>query len=81
MKDNIEREIKQYFGSDISRMRFLGITKYAVATYVSRVQGGWSKEKAINALLFGRKLAAEEERFVRSVLDRLPSAAVKGAGM
>jgi hypothetical protein len=80
MKDDIEGQIKRYFGSDISRMKLVGITKYAVATYVFRVQGGWSKEKAINALLFGRKLAAEEIRYVRSVLDRLPSAAVKGAG-
>lgn len=80
MKDNIERRVKQYFGNDISRMRLLGITKYAVATYVDRVQGGWSKESAITALLFGRRLSAEETRFVRSVLDRLPSAAVKGAG-
>lgn len=81
MKDNIERQIKQYFGSDISRMKLLGITKSAVATYVLRVQGGSSKESAIKALLFGRKLAAEEIEFVRSVLERLPSAAaVKGAG-
>jgi predicted transcriptional regulator len=80
MKDNIEREIKQYFGSDVSRMKLLGITKSAVATYVLRVQGGSSKESAIKALLFGRRLAAEEIQFVRSVLERLPSAAVKGAG-
>jgi len=80
MKDNIEREVKQYFGSDISRMKLLGITKSAVATYVLRVQAGSSKESAIRALLFGRGLAAEETQFVRSVLERLPSAAVKGAG-
>jgi hypothetical protein len=80
MKDSIERQIKQYFGNDISRMRLLGISKYAVATYVLRMQGGWSKESAIKALLLGRRLAAEEVRFVRSVLDRLPSAGVKGAG-
>jgi hypothetical protein len=80
MKDNIEKQINQYFGNDVSRMKLLGITKYAVATYVLRVQSGWSKESAIKALLFGRKLAVEEIEFVRSVLDRLPSAAVKGAG-
>ena len=59
---------------------FGGITKYAVATCVLRVQGGWSKESAIKALLLGRTLGTEEVRFVRSVLDRLPSAGVKGAG-
>jgi hypothetical protein len=80
MKDNTEERIQRYFGNDISRMKLLGITKYAVATYVLRVQGGWSKESAIKALLFGRRLATEEVRFVRSVLDRLPSAGVKGAG-
>jgi hypothetical protein len=80
MKDNIESVIKQYFGSDISRMKLLGITKSSVVTYVLRVQGGRSKESAIKALLFGRRLSAEEVQFVRSVLERLPSAAVKGAG-
>ena len=79
MKD-IDEQIQQYFGNDISRMRLLGISKYAVATYVLRMQGGWSKESAIKALLLGRRLAAEEVRFVRSVLDRLPSATAKGAG-
>jgi hypothetical protein len=73
----IDKQIQQYFGNDISRMRLLGITKYAVVTYVLRVQGGWSKESAIRALLIGRKLAAEEVRFVRSVLERLPSARLK----
>jgi hypothetical protein len=77
MKDNTEKRIQRYFGNDISRMRLLGISKYAVATYVLRVQGGWSKEAAVRALLLGRRLAAEEVRFIRAVLDRLPSAAVK----
>jgi hypothetical protein len=79
MKD-IDKQIEQYFGGDVSRMGLLGITKYAVATYVLRVQSGWSKGSAIKALLLGRKLAAEEVRFVHSVLDRLPSAAVRTAG-
>jgi hypothetical protein len=80
MKDNIDKQIQRYFGNDISRMRVLGISKYSVATYVLRVQGGWSKESAFRAFLLGRRLVAEEVRFVRSVLDRLPSASVKGAG-
>ena len=79
MKDDIEKRIQRDFGDHISRMRLLGITKYAVVTYVLRIQGGWSKESAIRALLQGRRLASDEIRFVRSVLDRLPSAAVKGA--
>jgi len=79
MKDDIEKRIQRYFGDGISRMRLLGITEYAVVTYVLRIQGGWSKESAIRALLQGRRLASDEIRFVRSVLDRLPSAAVKGA--
>jgi hypothetical protein len=79
MKDNAEKRIQRYFGNDISRMRLLGITKYAVVTYVLRVQSGSSKESAIKALLLGRRLRNDEVRFVRSVLDRLPSAAVKGA--
>jgi hypothetical protein len=40
MKDDIEKRIQHYFGDDISRMRLLGITKYAVVTYVLRIQGG-----------------------------------------
>ena len=80
MKDDIDKLSQKYFGNDISRMRLLGITKYAVATYALRVQAGWAKESAIEALLLGRRLGTEEVRFVRSVLDRLPSAGVKGAG-
>ena len=80
MKDDIEKQIQRYFGNDISRMRVLGISKYSVATYVLRVQGGWSKESAFKALLLGRRLTAEEVRFARSVLDQLASARVKGAG-
>ena len=79
MKD-IEERIKRYFGDDISRMRLLGITKSAVATYVLRVQGGWSKQAALRALLQGRRLVSDDVRFVRSVLDRLPSAGVKDGG-
>jgi len=79
MKENTEKWIQRYFGNDISRMKLLGITKYAVVTYVLRVQGGWPKEAAIKALLQGRRLVSEDVRFVRSVLDRLPSAAVKAA--
>ena len=80
MKNDIGERIQQNFGSDISRMKLLGITKSAVATYVLRVQGGWPKEAALRALLQGRRLASDDVRFVRSVLDRLPSAAVKGGG-
>ena len=56
---------------------FGGITKYSVAPRVLRVQGGWSKESAIKALLLGRRLGTEEVRLVRSVLDQLPSAGVR----
>ena len=80
MKDEIEKQFQRYFGNDVSRMRVLGISKYSVATYVLRVQGGWSKESAIRAFMLGRGLAPEEIQFARSVLDRLPSARVKGPG-
>jgi hypothetical protein len=79
METGISERIKRYLGNDIGRMRLLGITNYAVVTYVLRVQGGWSKESAMQALLQGRTLDSDEVRFVRSVLDRLPSAAAKGA--
>lgn len=79
MKD-INEQIYGYFGPDVSKMRVLGITKYAVFIYVLRVQRGWSKQSALRALLQGRSLNAEQSRYVRSVLDRLPSAATKSAG-
>ena len=79
METGISERIKRYLGDDIGRMRLLGITNYAVVTYVLRVQSGWSKESATQALLQGRTLDSDEVRFVRSVLDRLPSAAAKGA--
>jgi hypothetical protein len=76
----IDKQIQQYFGNDISRMSRLGITKYAVVTYVLRVQRGWTKESAIRALLLGRSLSSVDAQFVRSVLDSLPSATVKRSG-
>ena len=77
MKEEIREQIRRYFGAEISKMTLLGITKYAVATYVLRVQGGWPKESAIQALLQGRNVDTDQIRFVRSVLERLPSAAAK----
>ena len=77
MNDYIDKQIHRYFGRSIAKMKLLGITKYAVFTYVLRVQGGWSKESALQALLQGRTLNPDQVQFVRAVLERLPSAAEK----
>jgi hypothetical protein len=78
MEDFTAELIMRYFGSDVPTLRLLGITNYAIRTYVQRVRGGQSKESATNALLRGRSLDPEQIQFVRSVLDRFPM--VKNAG-
>ena len=55
---------------DVSKLLNLGITEFAIITYVMRVQGGQSNKRALNALLEGRTLTRRQARFVRGVLSR-----------
>lgn len=73
-----QRASNRYFGNDLPKLTLLGITKYAVYTYVSRVYEGRSKESAMNGLLQGRTLDPAQIEFAWCVLDRLPLA--KNAG-
>lgn len=57
---------------DISKLRKLSITDYAIITYVVRVQEGKSKEEALHGLLAGRSLNEKQIAFVKGVLDRFP---------
>ena len=57
---------------DIAKLRKMGITDFAIITYVVRVQDGQPKREALRALLHGRTLDAEQEVFVRTVLSRIP---------
>jgi hypothetical protein len=57
---------------EIAILRKMGITDYAVSTYVVRVQEGKSKEEALKGLLQGRSLTPDQVRFVRTVLERFP---------
>lgn len=59
---------------EIARLRKMGITDYAIITYVVRVLDGQSREQALSALLEGRgSLSEEQKQFVRTVLSRLPT--------
>ena len=69
--DSTEEILKDQTG-DIAKLRELGITDFAIITYVVRVQDGQPKEEALRALLLGRSINAEQELFVRTVLDRVP---------
>ena len=55
---------------DIAKIRKMGITDYAIVTFVVRVQQGTAKEVALRGLLHGRSLTGEQIALVRSVLDR-----------
>ncbi|MBZ5577064.1 MAG: hypothetical protein LAP40_10940 [Acidobacteriia bacterium] len=58
---------------EIAELRKMGITDYAIITYVVRVLEGQSKEQALTALLEGRRsLRQEQKEIVRTVLNRLP---------
>jgi hypothetical protein len=58
---------------DIGKLRKMGITDYAIVTYMVRVQEGRSREMALRGLLQGRNSLTEEQRqLVRTILDGLP---------
>jgi hypothetical protein len=69
--DSAEEILKDKTG-DIAKLRKMGITDFAIITYVVRVQDGQPKDEALRGLLQGRSLSAEQELFVRIVLDRIP---------
>jgi hypothetical protein len=69
--DSAEEILKDKTG-DIAKLRKMGITDFAIITYVVRVQDGQPKEVALRGLLQGRSLNAEQDLFVRTVLDRIP---------
>lgn len=58
---------------DLARLRKLGITDYAIITYVVRVLDGQPRSGALHALLRGRpSLSEEQQEFVRGVLKSFP---------
>jgi len=69
--DTAEGFLKDKTGA-IAKFRKMGITDFAVITYIVRVEDGQPKDKALQGLLQGRSLSAEQELFVRTVLDRIP---------
>jgi len=69
--DSAEEFLKDKTGA-IAKLRKMGITDFAIITYIVRVEDGQPKDKALRGLLQGRSLSAEQELFVRTVLDRIP---------
>jgi hypothetical protein len=69
--DSAEEILKDKTGA-IARLRKLGITDFAIITYVVRVQDGQPKDEALRGLLQGRSLSEEQVQFVRTVLERFP---------
>lgn len=69
--DSAEEILKDKTG-DIAKLRKMGITDFAIITYLVRVQEGQPKEKALHGLMLGRSINPEQELFVRTVLDRFP---------
>lgn len=67
--DSAERILNDSSG-DVTKLLKMGITEFAIITYVMRVQDGQPKNKALDALLEGRSLKRRQARFVRTVLRR-----------
>lgn len=67
------QEILKDHAGEVAKLRKLGISEYAITTYVIRVQEGQSRTTALDALLQGRhSLTDEQKQQVRSVLNGLP---------
>lgn len=69
---NSAQEILKDPTGDIGKLREMGITDFALITYVVRVEDGKSEEAALQGLLQGRSLTSDEVHFVRRVLERYP---------
>ena len=67
--DSADELLKDPSG-DIAKLRAMGITDFAIVTYLVRVNEGQSKEAALRGLLLGRSLSSDQQLFVRLVLDR-----------
>jgi len=57
---------------DINKLRRMGITDFAIITYVMRTQQGKSEEEAFRGLLLVRSLTPDQIEFVRKVLITVP---------
>lgn len=68
--DSAEEILKDKTG-DIAKLRKIGITDFAIITYIVRVQDGLSREEALRGLLEGRSLSPEQVLLVRAVLERI----------
>lgn len=68
--DSAEEFLKDKTG-DIAKLRKMGITDFAIITYVVRIQDGYTKKQALRGLLQGRSLNAEQELFVCAVMERI----------
>jgi hypothetical protein len=62
--DSADELLKDPSG-DIAKLRAMGITDFAIITYLVRVNESRSKEAALQALLQGRSLSPEQQLFVR----------------
>jgi hypothetical protein len=66
------REFLQDSTGDIAKLRKLGITDFALMTYLVRVQEGQAPSQAFDALIAGRSLTEDQKQSVRAVLIRIP---------
>ena len=80
--DSADEFLKDPSG-DVAKLRGMGITDFAIITYLVRVNEGQSKESALRGLLQGRSLSGEQQLFVRLVLERfrLPKFSSEGGHM
>ena len=67
--DSAERILHDSSG-DVAKLLQMGITEFAIISYVMRVQEGQSPRRALDALLEGRSLTKRQTQFARKVLLR-----------
>lgn len=57
---------------EVAKLRKLGITDFAIMTYLVRLQEGQVPDQAFEALIAGRSLTEEQKQTARRVLRRFP---------
>jgi hypothetical protein len=66
------REFLQDPTGDVAKLRKLGITDFAIMTYLVRVQEGQAPNQAFDALIAGRSLTEDQKQSIRDVVSRFP---------
>jgi hypothetical protein len=66
-------EVQKDSSGDIARLHRMGITDFALTTFVENIRDGQPRDQAMRALLNGRSLTRKDKDVIRTIVNRLPT--------